>query len=39
MTISTRSYDHGASATPLISGTIGEALDKAAEPWPDRKRS
>jgi fatty-acyl-CoA synthase len=37
MTISTRSYDHGTSATPLISGTIGEALDKAAERWPDRE--
>ena len=37
MTTSTRSYDHGTSATPLISGTIGEALDKAAERWPDRE--
>jgi len=37
MSISTRSYDHGTSATPLIIGTIGDALDKAAERWPDRE--
>ena len=37
MTISTHSYDHGTSAAPLINGTIGEALDKAAERWPDRE--
>ena len=37
MPLSTRSYAHGSSATPLISDTIGEALDKAAERWPDRE--
>jgi fatty-acyl-CoA synthase len=37
MTKSTRSYAHGSSATPLISDTIGEVLDKAAERWPDRE--
>ena len=37
MTVSTRRYDHGTSATPLINGTIGEPLDKAAERRPDRE--
>src|SRR5262245_64454904 len=32
----TRSYVHGASATPLLGTTIGQALDAAAAAWPDR---
>jgi fatty-acyl-CoA synthase len=32
----TRSYVHGASGTPLLGLTIGEALDHAARNWPDR---
>ena len=30
------SYVHGASATPLLGKTIGEALDAAAAEWADR---
>ncbi len=32
-----RSYVHGASATPLLHQTIGEALDRAAQRWPDQE--
>ena len=31
-----RSYAHGATAIPLLDMTIGEALDRAAERWPDQ---
>ncbi len=31
------SYFHRASATPLLNDTLGGALDKAAERWPDRE--
>lgn len=34
---SARSYAHGASATPLLHQTIGEALDSAAMRWPERE--
>jgi fatty-acyl-CoA synthase len=37
MTTSAGSYFHRASATPLLSDTLGGALDKAAERWPDRE--
>ena len=37
MTTSTRSYFHRASATPLLNDTLGGALDKAAERWPDQE--
>jgi len=37
MTTSTRSYLHRTSATPLLDDTLGGALDKAAERWPDQE--
>lgn len=33
----TRSYTCGVATTPLLHQTIGEALDLAAERWPDRE--
>src|SRR5208337_122581 len=33
----TKSYAHGASATPLIGETIGAFFDQAAERWADRE--
>ena len=32
----TLSYVHGTGLTPLLSETIGGALDRAADRWPDR---
>ena len=37
MSTSTRSFAHGTSPTPLLHQTIGEALDRAAERWPDQE--
>jgi fatty-acyl-CoA synthase len=37
VTALTQSYFHRASATPLLNDTLGGALDKAAERWPDRE--
>ncbi len=37
MTAAARSYTHGTSVTPLLHLTIGEALDRAAERWPDQE--
>lgn len=37
MTTSALSYFHRASATPLLGDTLGVALDKAAERWPDQE--
>jgi fatty-acyl-CoA synthase len=37
MTMSSRSYTHGVSATPLLSDTIGARFDQAAASWPDRE--
>ena len=37
MTTSTHSYFHRAAAIPLLDDTLGGALDKAAERWPDRE--
>ena len=37
MTAQTRSYFHRVSATPLLNDTLGGALDKAAERWPDQE--
>ena len=31
------SYAHGVSATPLLNLTLGQALDLAAERWPDQE--
>jgi fatty-acyl-CoA synthase len=37
VTALTQSYFHRASATPLLNDTLGVALDKAAERWPDQE--
>jgi fatty-acyl-CoA synthase len=37
VTALTQSYFHRASATPLLNDTLGGALDKAAERWPDQE--
>jgi len=37
MSTTIRSYAHGPSTTPLLHLTIGEALDRAAERWPDQE--
>jgi fatty-acyl-CoA synthase len=37
MTTSALSYFHRASAIPLLHGTLGGALDKAAARWPDQE--
>ena len=37
MTAQTHSYFHRVSATPLLNDTLGGALDKAAERWPDQE--
>ena len=37
MAAQTRSYFHRASAIPLLNDTLGGALDKAAERWPDQE--
>ena len=37
MTTSTHSYFHRAAAVPLLNDTLGGALDKAAERWPDQE--
>jgi fatty-acyl-CoA synthase len=37
MTAAKQSYFHRASEVPLLSDTLGGALDKAAERWPDRE--
>jgi hypothetical protein len=37
VTALTQSYFHRASATPLLNDTLGGALDKAAEHWPDQE--
>jgi fatty-acyl-CoA synthase len=37
VTASSQSYFHRASAIPLLSDTLGGALDKAAERWPDQE--
>ena len=34
---STRSYFHRTATVPLLDDTLGGALDKAAERWPDRE--
>ncbi|XP_061563797.1 medium-chain acyl-CoA ligase ACSF2, mitochondrial [Cololabis saira] len=33
----TTSYAHGTSTTPLLHDTVGEALQKTVERWPDRE--
>jgi fatty-acyl-CoA synthase len=37
MATSTRSYFHRTADTPLLDDTLGGALDKAAERWPDQE--
>lgn len=37
MTDLARSYFHRTSLTPLLDDTLGGALDKASERWPDRE--
>ncbi|HSZ93932.1 MAG TPA: AMP-binding protein [Acetobacteraceae bacterium] len=37
MATSTRSYLHRTAETPLLDDTLGGALDKAAERWPDQE--
>ena len=37
MTTSTHSYFHRAAAVPLLNDTLGGALNKAAERWPDQE--
>ena len=37
MTTSTHSYFHRAAAVPLLNDTLGGALDKAAERWPNQE--
>jgi fatty-acyl-CoA synthase len=37
MTASNQSYFHRASEIPLLSDTLGGAIDKAAERWPNRE--
>jgi fatty-acyl-CoA synthase len=37
MTAFSRSYAQGVSTTPLLHQAIGEALDLAAERWPDQE--
>src|SRR3954471_18456052 len=37
MPASTSSYFHRTSTTPLLNDTLGGALDKAAERWPDQE--
>src|ERR1700733_11666316 len=37
MTTSVGSYFHRTSLTPLLNDTLGGALDKAAERWPDQE--
>lgn len=37
MAAGTRSYFHRACSTPLLNDTLGGALDKAAECWPERE--
>ena len=37
MTATNRSYFHHVTTTPLRNETLGQALDKAAERWPDQE--